>query len=105
LTLERSERVALVDFDDPEMSVLVQAKMLSLNRSGLYYKPVPPSEEEIKIKHAIDEIYTNAYSGAIWTLKPGLTGHWFRKHLDTRTGFNWTPIPVFTGHHSGISWT
>ena len=60
MTLERSERVALVDFNDPEMSVLVQAKMLSLNRSGLYYKPVPPSEEEIRLKHAIDEIYTES---------------------------------------------
>lgn len=32
--------------------------MLSLNRTGIYYKPAPPSEEEIAIKHRIDEIYT-----------------------------------------------
>ncbi|ATW24120.1 transposase [Candidatus Formimonas warabiya] len=42
------------------MSVFVQAQMLSLNRSSLYYKPVPPSEEEIRLKHAIDEIYTKS---------------------------------------------
>jgi putative transposase len=29
-----------------------------LNRTTLYYKPAEPSEEEIKIKHRIDEIYT-----------------------------------------------
>ena len=32
--------------------------MLGLNRSGLYYKPVPPSPEELALKHRIDEIYT-----------------------------------------------
>jgi putative transposase len=29
-----------------------------LNRSSLYYKPVPPSPEEIRLKHRIDELYT-----------------------------------------------
>jgi putative transposase len=32
--------------------------LLSLNRSSLYYKPVPPSPEEIHLKHRIDELYT-----------------------------------------------
>ena len=35
-----------------------QAELLSLNRSGLYYQPVPPSAEEVAFKHRIDEIYT-----------------------------------------------
>ncbi len=35
-----------------------QAELLSLNRSGLYYQPVPPSAEEVVCKHRIDEIYT-----------------------------------------------
>lgn len=35
-----------------------QAVLLSLNRSGLYYVPVPPSPEEVALKHRIDEIYT-----------------------------------------------
>lgn len=36
----------------------MQAELLSLNRSGLYYRPVPPSPEELWIKRRIDEIYT-----------------------------------------------
>jgi putative transposase len=36
----------------------VQADLLTLNRSSLYYKPVPPSPEEIHLKHRIDELYT-----------------------------------------------
>ena len=36
----------------------MQADLLSLNRSSLYYKPVPPSPEEIRLKHRIDELYT-----------------------------------------------
>jgi putative transposase len=35
-----------------------QADLLSLNRSSLYYVPVPPSPDEVAIKHRIDEIYT-----------------------------------------------
>jgi putative transposase len=32
--------------------------LLSLNRAGLYYQPVPPPPEEVAIKHRIDEIAT-----------------------------------------------
>jgi putative transposase len=38
--------------------VRTQADLLTLNRSGLYYQPVPPSPEEVACKHRIDEIYT-----------------------------------------------
>ncbi len=36
----------------------LQAELLSLNRSSLYYQPVPPSLEEVALKHRIDELYT-----------------------------------------------
>ena len=36
----------------------MQAELLSLNRSSLYYQPQPPSATEIGIKHRIDELYT-----------------------------------------------
>lgn len=48
----------MVEWENPELPVKTQADLLSLNRSSLYYKPVPPSEEEIDIKHRIDCIYT-----------------------------------------------
>jgi putative transposase len=48
----------LVDRADRELSLNVQAELLNLNRSGLYYQPVPPSPEELWIKRRIDEIYT-----------------------------------------------
>ena len=35
-----------------------QCELLNLNRSSLYYQPVPISAEELALKHAIDEIYT-----------------------------------------------
>ena len=38
--------------------MVTQAELLSLNRSSLYYQPIPPSVEEITLKHRIDEIYT-----------------------------------------------
>ena len=47
-----------MDRVDRELPLSVQAELLSLNRSGLYYQPVPPSPEELWIKRSIDEIYT-----------------------------------------------
>lgn len=32
--------------------------MLGISRASLYYQPVPPSPEEVAIKHRIDELYT-----------------------------------------------
>jgi len=32
--------------------------LLGISRSSLYYQPRPPSQEEITIKHRIDELYT-----------------------------------------------
>ena len=48
----------LIEWDNPELPIIVQANLLSVNRTGLYYKAVQPSAEEIVIKHRIDEIYT-----------------------------------------------
>jgi putative transposase len=33
--------------------------LLGISRASLYYHPVPPSEEEVALKHRIDEIYTD----------------------------------------------
>lgn len=54
----REERLKLIEAKSKEIPLSTQADLLSLNRSGLYYKPVAPSEEEIALKHRIDEIYT-----------------------------------------------
>jgi putative transposase len=55
--MSRSERVALLERDG-EVAMSVQADLLSLSRSSLYYQPVPPSSEEVALKHRIDELYT-----------------------------------------------
>lgn len=56
--LTRAERVALVEWDNPEIPIMAQAELLGLNRTSLYYKPVEPSPEEVALKRRIDEIYT-----------------------------------------------
>lgn len=40
------------------MSLCEQVKLLGISRASLYYQPVPPSPEEIRLKHRIDELYT-----------------------------------------------
>ena len=58
-TLTRPERRALIERRDGELPLTEQATLLSLSRRSLYYQPVPPSPEEVAIKHAIDQIYTD----------------------------------------------
>jgi putative transposase len=48
----------MLESNSPELSLKTQAELLSLSRSSLYYQAVPPSAEEVAIKHRIDEIYT-----------------------------------------------
>ena len=48
----------LIDREDKELSISKQADLLSINRTSIYYKPVPVSIEELYIRHLIDEIYT-----------------------------------------------
>ncbi|MCA9980543.1 MAG: IS3 family transposase [Anaerolineales bacterium] len=55
-----AERRALVEYETPTLTLSRQADLLSLNRTGLYYRPQPPSAQEIRLKHRIDEIYTES---------------------------------------------
>ena len=53
------ERRSLVDFSQGKvLPITVQADLLSVNRSTLYYRPVSPSATDIEIKRLIDKIYT-----------------------------------------------
>ena len=58
MKLGRAERLALLERDHAELSLKAQCHLLSLNRTSLYYRPLPPSPEELFIKRRIDEIYT-----------------------------------------------
>ena len=65
MTLTRTERRALVEPEQQEVSLTAQAHILSLSRSSLYYRPVPPSVTELAAKHRIDELYLEfPYYGA-----------------------------------------
>jgi len=48
----------MIDRQEADLSLSTQAGLLSLNRSSLYYVPVPPTPAELSLKRRIDEIYT-----------------------------------------------
>ncbi len=64
--MSREERVGLLEREPaatavPGLSALsmrAQTQLLGLNRSSLYYQPLPPSPQEVLLKRRIDEIYT-----------------------------------------------
>jgi len=57
-TKTREDHMKMIDKNDETLSISRQAILLSINRTSLYYKPVPISDEEYRIKNIIDEIYT-----------------------------------------------
>lgn len=48
----------MLDRTDPDFTFKEQCDLLSLNRTSLYYKPVPISSKKLSIFRRIDEIYT-----------------------------------------------
>lgn len=47
-----------MEWEREALPISTQAQLLSLNRTSLYYEPRVPSEEEVQLKHRIDELYT-----------------------------------------------
>jgi putative transposase len=56
--LDRDERLALVEREQSALPLTVQADLLSLSHSSLYYRPRAPSLAEVALKHRIDALYT-----------------------------------------------
>lgn len=50
--------MAFIQKHDPELPLAVQAELLSINRTSLYYKPCDVSEQVIHVRRRIDEIHT-----------------------------------------------
>ena len=57
-SLDLSNKKSLIEFKLKKISVMRQCELIGLNRSSLYYKPIPMKEEDIKIMRRIDEIYS-----------------------------------------------
>ena len=56
--LNVAQRRLLVDMNGSTLPISTQVRLLELNRSGLYYQPIPHSTEDLHIKQMIDKIYT-----------------------------------------------
>lgn len=48
----------MIEPNHPEISIVRQTQLLEINRSSIYYKPKPISQEEIDLMNRIDEVYT-----------------------------------------------
>jgi putative transposase len=55
--MNRPERQALVDHDDPALPVVTQCRLLKIARSTLYYQPVPARADDLTVMRRMDELY------------------------------------------------
>jgi len=53
-----SERLRLIDREHPYLSIAEQCRLLDLNRSNVYYHPVPVSDYDLFLMDRVDRIYT-----------------------------------------------
>jgi putative transposase len=59
VSLDLSNKKSLVDSKLKTITKASQCKLLGISRATLYYTPRPMQEKDIKILHAMDEIYTD----------------------------------------------
>jgi putative transposase len=52
------ERLALVERDDPDLSIVAQCQLLKVARSTLYYHPAPMDPDDLALMRRMDELYT-----------------------------------------------
>ena len=52
-----SDRLALVDHDDPALPVAAQCRLLKVARSTLYYRPVAVSADDLAVMRRMDELH------------------------------------------------
>ena len=55
--MNRPERLALVDHDDPALPIVAQCRLLKVARSTLYYQPVAVSADDLTVMRRMDELY------------------------------------------------
>jgi putative transposase len=55
--MNRPERLALVNHDDPALPVVAQCRLLKVARSTLYYQPVAVSADDLAVMRRMDELY------------------------------------------------
>lgn len=55
--MSHEEKRKIIDPSQPHISITRQAEILGISRASVYYQPCI-NEEDIRIMHAIDEIYT-----------------------------------------------
>jgi len=59
-SLDLSNKKTLINSKHRQLTISEQCEILNISRSSYYYEPVALKEQDIKIMHKIDEIYTNA---------------------------------------------
>jgi len=52
-----ADRLALVDHDEPVLSMVAQCRLLRVARSTLYYRPAPVSADDLAMMRRMDELY------------------------------------------------
>lgn len=56
--MTRAEALALIERAGGEIPLTAQTALLGLNRSSLFYEPVPPSSHELLLTRRIEELFT-----------------------------------------------
>jgi len=76
--MSRTKRISMVERNHPKLSIAEQCDVLNIHRSGLYYKPLPESNENLEIMSILDKQYFKTPFYGVLRLTAFLNNEGFR---------------------------
>lgn len=76
--MSRTKRISMVERNHPKLSIAEQCDVLNIHRSGLYYKPMPESKENLEIMSILDKQYFKTPFYGVLRLTAFLNNEGFR---------------------------
>lgn len=76
--MSRTKRISMVERNHPKLSIAEQCDVLNIHRSGLYYKPMTESKENLEIMSILDKQYFKTPFYGVLRLTAFLNNEGFR---------------------------
>jgi len=76
--MSRTKRISMVERYHPKLSIAEQCDVLNIHRSGLYYKPLQESKENLEIMSILDQQYFKTPFYGVLRLTAFLNNEGFR---------------------------
>ena len=102
--MSRSQRRAMIDREEPKLSLVRQCALLGISRSSLYYLPTEAGAEDMELMALIDQQYlkTPFYGSRRMTAWLRNHGHQVTSMLNVSAWISFTPVGLPERSRAGL---